>query len=459
MSERQHITRRRRLQEVQRRIGARKLIWYGTRGTDSHVLLQLPQFTEVFSLIAPLDSVSIGLEVCLEVLKQRRVDLDAYRIANDFSREASEFQARLFESLRVPAVVVTYRSDPLFTSLYYPSADFVEYLGLFHGRQAPFEHKVWVETELQKWGIPIVPRRYLRDGDVEILREMLEHGPVVVRATYSDGGEGLALIREPDEIEKRMPAHTDRFFSVSDYLVPNIPLNVNAVVFEDGTLSLHSPSIQLIGIRGFTNRTFGYCGNDFARVKDLGREILDALEDLTLKVGKWLAHMGYLGAFGIDALFYEGQVYLTEINPRFQGSSHIASLLDVEMDRSDMFLEHIAAFLGLSPPPPVHLREIAVNQRGVSQVICHNCRDVAVRRNSREWNGEELPGLELMLLPGKDIMVEPQAILFRALIDGTVTDGWVSQEGSTIDPAYYKGLQQVIDRLFSLPTSEPSASK
>jgi len=456
MSGQQPITRRQRLREIQRQIGSRKLIWYGTRGTDSQVLFHLPQFAEVFSLIAPLDSVSIELEVCLETLKQRRVDLDAYRIANDFSREASEFQARLFESLREPAVVVTYRSDPLFTSLYYPSAGFVDYLGLFHGRQAPFEHKPWVETELQKWGIPVVPRRYLRDSDVEILREMVEQGPIVVRATYSDGGEGLALISEPAEVDTRIPAHTDRFFSVSDYLVPNIPLNVNAVVFEDGMLSFHPPSIQLIGIRGFTNRTFGYCGNDFARVKELDREILDALEDLTLKVGKWLARMGYLGAFGIDALFYDGEVYLTEINPRFQGSSHVASLIDVEMDRSDMFLEHMAAFLGLSPPPPVHLREIAAHQREVSQVICHNCCDKVMRRNTQEWNREEWPDIELMLLPAEGVVVEPQAILLRALIDDAVTTGWVTQDGSVVDPVYYKRLQCLVDHLFSTADSTSS---
>ena len=110
-----------------------------------------------------------------------------------------------------------------------------------------------------------------------------------------------------------------RFIAAAPYLVPNIPLNVNACVFSDSLVSLHSPSFQLIGLPGFTSRTFGYCGNDFAQVRELEGNVLDQLEHIVLESGKWLAGKGYVGAFGVDALLCKGQVYLTEINPRFQG--------------------------------------------------------------------------------------------------------------------------------------------
>lgn len=439
------MNRRQRISELCSRLGKRELIWYGTRGTDSQALLALPNFAKVFSLIAPLGALSIDLEVCLETLKRERVDLDAYRIATDISPEARKFQRSLFESLKEPAVVMTYRSDPVFTALYYPSSEFVEYLGLFHERQAPFEHKPWVETELRKWDVPTVPRRYLRDDDKNLLEELLAGGPVVARATRSDGGEGLALIKDPAEIDTKLPPHADGFFSIAPYLVPNIPLNVNAVVFQDGSVSLHSPSLQLIGIPGLTNRFFGYCGNDFAQIRNLDAEILDSLEDITLKVGKWLASMGYIGAFGIDALLYlrEGKVYLTEINPRFQGSSHLSSLIDIDLDRSDMFLEHMAAFWGLSPPVPTHLRDLAKQQREVSQVICHNCNPFPVRRNS--WQVPEAEDIECMLLPAKDIIVDPQAILFRAVIEGSVTEN-----GGSLRGIYNAKMQYLASHLFDV---------
>jgi hypothetical protein len=442
------MNRKQRILELYSRLGRRGLIWYGTRGTDSQALLEFPHFSKVFSLIAPLGALSLELEVCLETLKGERVDLDAYRIATDTSLEALKFQRSLFESLKEPAVVMTYRSDPVFTALYYPSSEFVEYLGLFHERQAPFEHKPWVETELRKWGVLTVPRRYLRDDDRDLLEDLLAGGPVVARATRSDGGEGLALIEAPDEIDAKLPPHSDGFFSVAPYLVPNIPLNVNAVVFQDGSVSLHSPSLQLIGIPGLTNRFFGYCGNDFAQIRELDAEILDSLEETTIKVGKWLASMGYIGAFGIDALFYlrDGKVYLTEINPRFQGSSHLSSLIDIDLDRSDMFLEHMAAFWGLSPPAPLRLRDLAKHQRRISQVICHNCTPYPVRRNSRQV--PETEDVECMLLPAKDVIVDPQAILFRAVIEGSVTE-----DGGSLRGTYGEKLQYLARYLFNADSS------
>lgn len=413
------MNRRQRIAQIERHLGKRKLIWYGTRGTDAQVLLDLPQFSECFSLIAPLGAICLDIEVCLETLKGRRVDLDPYRIADDYSPEATEFKRRLFEALQEPAVVTTYRPDPAFTSLYYPCADFVEYLGLFHERQAPFEHKPWVETELRTWDVPTIPRRYLRQYDTGQLKELLEQGPVVARSTRSDGGEGLTLIQDAEEAKTRLPHYPDQFFSVAPYLVPNVPLNVNAVVFEDGTVSIHTPSLQLIGIPACTTRRFGYCGNDFARIRDLDVEVFDSLEDITRKTGKWLASMGYLGAFGIDALLHNGKVYMTEINARFQGSSHLSSLIDRDCDRPDMFLEHMAAFLGLRPPEPISMRELVVAQPGFSHAICHNCGTEPVARSAAA--GADLRTTQLSLLPASTVLVDPEAILFRVMTQDAIT--------------------------------------
>ena len=42
------------IKQVEARLDRRKLVWFGTRGTDSQALLQISQFSEVFSLVAPL---------------------------------------------------------------------------------------------------------------------------------------------------------------------------------------------------------------------------------------------------------------------------------------------------------------------------------------------------------------------------------------------------------------------
>ncbi len=436
-------SRQRRIEEIEKRLGTRSLIWFGTRGSDSQALLQIRQFREVFSIIAPLGSLSIPCEVCLENMKRIRVDLDRYSIDYDSSPEAQDLIRRLFSSLTKPTVVAMYRPSRFFTSIYYPRCDFVEYLGQFQERQAPFEHKPWVESELRKRGVRVVPWRYLGDTERARLEEILEQGPVVLRASRSDGGLGLSLITKLEDFSALSPAHADNFIGAAPYLYPNIPLNVNACVFQDGSVSLHSPSLQLIGLEGFTGRTFGYCGNDFAKVRDLDSNVLDQLEEIVVRSGRWLARMGYLGAFGVDALLYEGDVYLTEINPRFQGSSHLSSRLDMDLDRADMFLEHIAAFLGLPPSekPMRHLRELASEQHRVSQVVCHNFYPYSMRRNCKSVVDTDF--FTCQLLPKSNVAIDPEAILLRAVILDSVT-----QDGTSICEGYRSRLSGLLEGLF-----------
>jgi hypothetical protein len=289
--------------------GKRKLVWFGTRGTDSRALLEIDHFRELFSIIAPLNALALNTEICLETEKKVRVDLDNYTIDNDTSPEAEELHRRLFSSLSEPSYLVSYRPSNFLTSIYFPRSRYVTYLGLFHELQELFEHKPWVETELRKLGINTIPWDYLGENDNFLLHEMLEKGPKVLRSNRSDGGAGLSLVNNIDELKNSWVPVKDHFLGVGPFLNPNIPLNINAVVFNNGYVTLHPPSLQLIGIPSCTNRKFGYCGNDFARVGDLPEQFMDDLEIAVRKIGIWLASRGFIGAFGIDALIANEQIY------------------------------------------------------------------------------------------------------------------------------------------------------
>jgi hypothetical protein len=430
-----------RIRQIQGRIGNRKLVWFGTRGSDALPLLDIEQFEDCFSIIAPLDSIAIQQEVCLESMTMQRVDLDNYTIDLDRSDAVEEFHRLMYSTLGQPSLVAIYRPNAFFTSIYYPRAfawdgsapdTRLQYLGLFHERQVAFEHKPWVETELRLVaGAQVLRWQYFGDEDRERLAYRLSRGPQVVRTSRSDGGVGLRIIHDADELRSQWPAHGDRFVAATDYLQPNIPLNVNAVVFADGTVSVHGPSLQLIGLPDFTNLPLGYCGNDFAAIKDLDDDALDGLEDLAVRAGRWLASQGYRGAFGIDALLYRGTVYLTEVNPRFQGSSSLSADLDRALDRADMFLNHIAAFLGLEPPPSVPLRTLARTQPQLAHVVCHNnfpdSVDVDLERS-------EALDLELQLVPHQGVAVEPDAAAFRAVFRRQVTEEGFRLSAEVADP-------------------------
>ena len=73
-----NISYRQRVAEIERRLGRRRLVFFGTRGMDAQPLLALAPLAEIFSQIAPFDAVSVQ-ETCLETLKKRRVDLDRTR--------------------------------------------------------------------------------------------------------------------------------------------------------------------------------------------------------------------------------------------------------------------------------------------------------------------------------------------------------------------------------------------
>ena len=425
------MTRAKLLDAVENALGRRKLVWLGTRGHDAVGLLDIRQFSEVFSIAAPLNALSIEVDVCLETLSGRRANLDVYTIDDDLGDEARSLRRQLHESLGEPAALAAYRPLRILPAVCFPRIDFVTYLGMFPERQAAFEHKPWVETEMRKLGVPTVPWRYFSDGDSSrVADEFLGVDGFVMRTNRSDGGFGLSPVGEEGRGRGAVPAHEDGFFAAAPLWLPHVPLNVNACVFGDGRVTVHGPSVQLIGVDGATSRRFGYCGNDFGAVKQLETRHLDSLHDITLTAGAWLGRQGYIGAFGVDAMVYQDVVYLVEINSRFQGSSMMSVLLDRALGLADVFMCHLAAFLGLDAPPTEGLATLAREQPACSQVVYHNCS--ASPALARSGANPAPAGAEVQILPAPGVRVEPEAILFRAVYARSVTrDGMALRAADT----------------------------
>jgi ATP-grasp domain len=439
---------RQRVGEIERRLEGCRLIFFGTRGTDSRSLLDLNGFADVFSQIAPLDAPSIH-EICLESLTGERVDLDSYSIDLDPSAAVHDLRKGLLRAFSRPAAVLPYRPSAVLAAACFPRANLVRYMGVFHEKQACFEHKPWIETQLAAAGIRVLPWAYFADDDRILIREAAEAGPLVLRANRSDGGAGLTLIEDPAQLEAGWPVHGDGFLAAAPYLAPSLPLNVNACVFPGGEVALHSPSLQLIGVPSCTGRRFGYCGNDFARIAELEPRQLDELESMTRTAGRWLERQGYIGAFGIDALLHDGDIYLIEVNPRFQGSSAVAAELARDLDRPDIFLDHIAAFLGLPPPSQMPLCELARMQPATAHVVCHNLLDRPVR--AALASPDDLVA-RCSLLPAPGTIVQPHAALFALRYHHAVTD--TGQTLVTAVEEHLAVIARVVSGAAPLETSE-----
>lgn len=404
---------------IENELGSRKLIWIGTRGHDAWPLLEIRQLTEVYSVAAKLGSLSVDVDYSLEDYSGTRPDLDTYDFDRDRSGPADDLRRAILAAVTGPTAIVAYRPFALLAALAYPRRDLVRQLAMFHERQVTFEHKPWVESELRKAGVRVVPWDYRSTEDLRRSQTALsDQSELVFRFNRSDGGAGLRALRHPSDLEAGVRQVDDGFFAIAPMLEPHIALNVGGCVFKDGSYSLHGPSMQLIGIPECTRRRFGYCGNDFGAVKNLDGKILREYDLMLEKVAAWLHSQGYLGAFGVDALVFDGRVYLAEVNPRFQGSSVTSARIDQALERLDVYCAHVAAFMDMRAPPLVTLEDLVHESPTIAQIVLHCCETVAVRLLKPP---QDVGGMRHELVTRANVLIQPDAILFRIVVDGSVT--------------------------------------
>jgi hypothetical protein len=412
---------------IQARIAGRDCVWYGVRATDAHPVSRLLPTTHVFALICPSPGPGVT-QVCLEHMLGRRVEHNSYSPDDPRCEGSSEFVGACEDAMRHAVntrsfVVIPYRPTQALTSIYFPRQERMRYLGMFFEQQRCFEHKPWLETELASVGVRTLPWVYVSDREPTLIREMLDGSDsgVVLRTNRSDGGLGLTIVQDERDLPERLPSHTDGFLAAAPLLQPNIPLNVNACVTAAGRTAVHAASYQLIGVPVCAQLPLGFCGNDFGAIRDLDPAHINQMEAIVCQVGGWLAEKGYRGAFGVDMLLHKGYLYVTEVNPRFQCSSPMAADISRELNEPDMYLDHIAAFMGIDDDERrMPLVEMVRSQPPMSQVICYNQGPFSVHRSEMAlpWLSA---GYRLTGLPAPGIEVAPGAMLFTLFVQRSVT--------------------------------------
>lgn len=409
------INRRVALDLVRDHIGNRRLVWFGRRGEDARPLLGLGQFAASYSLTAPLKANEVDVS-SVETLSGYRFDL------YDVDGPPAGPGRVLFESLatacREPSVLLPYRPYGCLTSLEAGRGP-VELLGMSYESYCFFMNKPQVEEGfVRSTGIASVPWRYLARGDDRrvALAAELERGPIVVRASVSSSGEGHQLIRDAEELANSRLVHGEELLSVAPYLSDLVSLNLGACVFRDGGVTLHAPSVQLIGLPSCTAFPFGYCGNDFAAIKDLEASQIAELEQLALAAGRWLHGRGYVGGFGVDAALCAGKILFMELNARFQGSSRMSAEIDSLLGLPDIYLDHMMASFGLQSYDRPSLAVLAREQAPRSQVLCQASERALLP------DGIQSPeNVRPVLVPEAGVTVAPGSVLFGLAFEAPVT--------------------------------------
>jgi len=175
-------------------------------------------------------------------------------------------------------------------------------------------------------------------------------GPFVVQPPVGSSGENTYFVNNETDFERveDILEPTQRV-KLSKYL-PVPSLNGHCVVLKtrEGLRSIAAcPSVQIVGTYGCTNRAEIYCGNDFSAANRVPKSIREEICTIMEKIGLFMGTEGFLGLFGMDFLLNGDEVLALEINPRFQGSTMLLSLLQVDRGEVPLVALHVMQFMGL----------------------------------------------------------------------------------------------------------------
>jgi predicted ATP-grasp superfamily ATP-dependent carboligase len=130
--------------------------------------------------------------------------------------------------------------------------------------------------------------------------------------------------------------------TVSRYLDDIIPLNAHFAIFKKEII-VFPGSVQIVEVE---NNCLLYKGGDYIAFKTLSEKNRKYFYDMTYSLASMLQEMGFRGICGIDVLVGRNdELYLMEVNPRFQGSSNILNRALVDQGCDSLFKINIDSFV------------------------------------------------------------------------------------------------------------------
>ncbi len=148
----------------------------------------------------------------------------------------------------------------------------------------------------------------------------------LLKPFLSGGGHGIRYCNpwreDPLEDESRFKAE---HFMFQEY-IPGRSCSASFVTNGTDSVVLGIAE-QLIGLSAFGSRDFLFCGNLLPLPEmvnpDTGKHLLNEVRRLTDFLSR---EFGLIGVNGIDFILRDGQVYLTEVNPRYSASMELMEI-------------------------------------------------------------------------------------------------------------------------------------
>lgn len=213
-----------------------------------------------------------------------------------------------------------------------------------------FDNKIRLFRQLAKLSLPRIPGVVDKLGRASFgdLRADLSL-PFVVQFPYGSSGLFTFIIRTEKEYNRLQRTYPDQTVIIRKY-IDGFSMNANAVIVSVGgkpRTVCSFPSVQITGRPECSNFPSAFCGNDYTAARDIDKALIRQMCGHLSTIGGWMAEKGYRGIFGMDFVTKDGVVYPVEINPRFQNSTSLFTVLKISApeDERALFLLHIAEFL------------------------------------------------------------------------------------------------------------------
>lgn len=189
--------------------------------------------------------------------------------------------------------------------------------------------------------------------EYESLRDLFgvteEKVKFVVQAPVASGGYGTFILGPDNGAEIQSEIIQECEYLVSKFLPCSVSVNAHMIIFDKDIL-LTPCSVQIM--KESNNRLF-YRGADFITYKRISEYGRKKFEQELLIVGKKMQEMGYRGICGIDGMITEEEVYILEVNNRFQASTPLINLSLSKVGLPSLHKLNCWAFEGKEVPKDV----------------------------------------------------------------------------------------------------------
>lgn len=213
--------------------------------------------------------------------------------------------------------------------------------------------------------------------------------PFVLQFSHGWAGKTTYFIQSEKQFQSLQKKFPQTKVKVTKYIKGFTVLN-NCCLFQQFVF-VSPPAIQINGIDRLCTNPAVTCGRQWP-AEFLSRFQIEAIYDISQKIGKAMREGGYIGFFGIDFLVEEQtrKIYISEINARLTASSSFYTRLEMGIGITPLIIYHMAGFLGL----PVDLPRTSNQDIEGSQISLRKSSSLNVFKDTAFGVFEENNGIK-----------------------------------------------------------------